>query len=116
MRVGIVSNISDDTPKIFLEPFPDAGVDTAGLNRRAGATITKNILKYDSEGNKTIEYLTRAPVIEFEDIPEKYLDAKGFYLCPVDYEIAPACAVKLRSLGAIVVADMGVKQSKCRKS
>lgn len=106
-RTGIVSNIGNDTPSPLLQPFFDAGVDTAGLNRREGASATKNILIYDDAGNKRIEYLTRAPVIEFTDIPDDYLNAKIFYLCPVDFEIGPECVAQIKRSGVTVAADLG---------
>lgn len=105
---GIVSNIDKDTPDNLIEPFRDALVDTSGLNMREGISTTKNQLIYDHEGNKEIKYLKRAPLIRYEDIPEKYFNTKYFYLCLVDYEVPLNTLEKIRDRGKYdIVCDLG---------
>ena len=105
---GIVSNISADTPEELLQPFYDAGIDTTGLNMRAGISTTKNLLIYDADGNKNIKYIEKAPLILIEDIPEKYFNAKVFYICPVDFEVPLETLKKIRSGGKYKIAcDLG---------
>jgi sugar/nucleoside kinase (ribokinase family) len=105
---GIVSNISVDTPKGLLQPFYDAGTDTSGLNMRTGISTTKNLLLYDENGNKTIKYLERAPLITIEDIPEKYFNSKVFYICPVDFEVPLETLRQIRDKGKYKIAcDLG---------
>ncbi|MHB8277119.1 MAG: carbohydrate kinase family protein [Candidatus Humimicrobiaceae bacterium] len=105
---GIVSNISADTPEELLQPFYDAGIDTTGLNMRAGISTTKNLLIYDADGNKTIKYIEKAPSILIEDIPEKYFNAKVFYICPVDFEVPLETIKRIRGAGKYKIAcDLG---------
>ena len=107
-KTGIVSNIGIDTSEELLQSFFDAGIDTSGLNMRAGISTTKNLLIYDADGNKTIKYIEKAPLILYEDIPEKYFNSKVFYLCPVDFEIPLETLKKIRSGGKYKIAcDLG---------
>lgn len=107
-KTGIVSNIGTDTPEELLQPFFDSGIDTSGLNMRPGISITKNLLVYDTEGNKTIKYIEKAPLILFDDIPEKYFNTKVFYLCPVDFEIPLETLKNIRKHGKYKIAtDLG---------
>ena len=107
-KTGIVSNIDKDTPPELLKPFYDAGVDTSGLNKRAGISTTKNLLIYDKNGNKTIKYIEKAPLILCEDIPKKYFNTKIFYLCPVDFEVPLESLKKIRISGEYKIAcDLG---------
>ena len=111
-KTGIVSNIGIDTPDILIKPFLDANVDILGLNKREGISTTKNLLIYDSNGNKNIKYLTRAPEILFTDIPKPYFNTKVFYLCPVDYEIPVNTIKKIAAYPNntdkfIISADLG---------
>ena len=107
-KTGIVSNISTDTPPELLKPFYDAGVDTSGLNKRIGISTTKNLLIYDEDGNKTIKYIEKAPLILYEDIPKKYFNTKVFNLCPVDFEVPLETLNKIRVVGKYKIAcDLG---------
>ena len=107
-KTGIVSNIGEDTPSDLLEPFYYTDIDTQGLNVKNGASITKDLLIYDKNGNKTIKYLIKAPKILLSDIPDKYFDTKIFYLCPVDYEIPANTVKKIREKGKYkIAADLG---------
>jgi len=107
-KTGIVSNLGKDTPPELIKPFHEAHVNTQGFNIREHTSTTKNLLVYDENGNKTIEYLTRAPEIIFNDIPEIYFNTKLFYLCPVDYEISAETIKEIKQKGDyITAADLG---------
>jgi sugar/nucleoside kinase (ribokinase family) len=107
-KTGIVSNLGKDTPPELIRPFYEANVDTQGFNIREHTSTTKNLLVYDDNGNKRIEYLTRAPEIICNDIPEIYFNTKLFYLCPVDYEISPETIKEIKKKGNyIIAADLG---------
>ncbi len=108
-RTGIVSNIDNQTPEFLVRPLKEAGVDLSGLNRRPGIFTTEDLLVYDDNGNKHIEYLKRAPVINVEDIPDSYLDAKIFHLCEVDFEVPLSTVkrIKQRCPSAKIAADLG---------
>ena len=111
-KTGIVSNIGVDTPDSLIKPILDANVDIQGLNKRKGASTTKNLLIYDENGNKNIKYLTRAPEILFSDIPKLYFNTKVFYFCPVDYEIPVSTIEEIKNTFQktykfMIAADLG---------
>lgn len=107
-KVGIVSNIGQNTPPELLKIFYDAKVDTIGLNMKENIFTTEDILIYDKKGNKEIKYIKKAPVILFNDIPKSYFDTKFIYLCPVDYEIPIETIEKIKTKGNFkVAADLG---------
>ncbi|MHB8280781.1 MAG: carbohydrate kinase family protein, partial [Candidatus Humimicrobiaceae bacterium] len=111
-KTGIVSNIGVDTPDSLIKPILDANVDVQGLNKREGISTTKDLLIYDENGNKNIQYLTRAPEVLFSDIPKPYFNTKIFYLCPVDYEIPINTVEKIANLRDkhfkfMIAADLG---------
>lgn len=107
-KTGIVSNIGKDTSLELLKPFYDAKVDMQGLNMREGISITKNLLLYDEEGNKTLKYLVKAPEILYKDIPEIYFNAKIFYFGAADYDISVDTAKNIKKRGTFkTAADLG---------
>ena len=108
-RAGLVTTIGKDTPVSLLKPFFRCGVNLAGLNVIDGAQETKDILYYKRDGTKTIEYLSRAPLIEFNYIPDEYLAAKSFLFCLVDYEVPIATLRQIRNTNAraMFAADLG---------
>ncbi|MHB8278535.1 MAG: carbohydrate kinase family protein, partial [Candidatus Humimicrobiaceae bacterium] len=111
-KTGIVSNIGVDTPDSLIKPILDANVDVQGLNKREGISNTKDLLIYDENGNKNIQYLTRAPEVLFSDIPKPYFNTKIFYLCPVDYEIPISTVEKIADIRGnphkfMIAADLG---------
>lgn len=108
-RTGIVSNIAQETPEFLIRPLSAAGVDLSGLNRRPGISTTEDVLEYDAEGNKRIQYLSRAPLIRPEDIPIPYLSAKVFHLCEVDFEVPleTVKTIKVKCPSAKIAADLG---------
>ena len=107
-KTGIVSNLGKETPPELIQPFYEAHVNTQGFNIREHTSTTKNLLVYDQDGNKIIEYITRAPEIIFNDIPELYFKTKLFYLCPVDYEISAETIKAIKKRGDYTIAaDLG---------
>lgn len=108
-RTGIVSNIGKETPEFLVKPLKEANVDLSGLNRRPGISTTEDLLVYDDNGDKHIEYLKRAPLIYLDDIPNSYLSARIFHLCEVDFEVplSTVRSIKEKCPTAKIAADLG---------
>lgn len=105
-RVGLCTKVGEDLPRAFLDIFRKAGVDLTGL-RIEGKRSTRNRLVYSSLESKYVEYLFKAPEIKYTDIPSRGKEAKLFYICPMDYEVAPEVAEVLVKLGKEVIVDLG---------
>lgn len=105
VEVGIVTKIGKDFPKDLLKVFNQLGIGQEGIVM--GKNSTNNELIYDKQGNKTVNFITKAEDIFFEDIPSTYLDAKIFYICPMDYEINIKTIKKTYDLGKIMAVDIG---------
>ncbi len=103
--VGIVTKIGPDFPEDLLEVYDRAGVDKEGIS--VGEASTNNELIYDSDGNKTLKFITRAEDIKYRDIPAEYHNAKIFYICPMDYEINMDTIEKISKLGKTMIVDLG---------
>ena len=97
LKVGLVSNIGKDMPEELLKVFKETGVDTEGI--RIGDNTTTNLLIYEKVGKKRLKFLKKADDISFNDIPEKYFNAKFFLICPIDYEVGENLIVKLHQKG-----------------
>lgn len=106
IKTGMVTKIGKDMPKDLLQPIYEAGVDTRGI-KVEGENTTLSILVYDEGGNKTILYPKKAPPISSQDIPGDYLDAKMFYICPMDYEVSMETIKALSKVGAMLAVDIG---------
>ncbi len=105
VKIGIVSKIGKDFPKGLLKIFNQLGINQEGIT--IGENSTDNELIYDKQGNKTVNFITKAEDIFFEDIPSAYLDAKILYICPMDYEIDIKAIKKIYDLGKIMAVDIG---------
>jgi len=105
VKTGIVSKIGKDFPKDLLKIFCQLGVDQEGII--IGKNSTNNELIYDKQGKKTLKFITKSEDIFFRDIPESYLDARIFYICPMDYEIDIKVIKKIYGLGKIMAVDIG---------
>lgn len=105
-KAGVVTRVGKDMPEELLRIFDDAGVDTAGIKVEGDAT-TSSILIYSASGEKRIEYPSKAPPLEFEDVPTDYLAAKVIYVCPMDYETSLQTLGRLRDLDCIMAVDLG---------
>lgn len=106
VKTGMVTKIGKDMPKDLLQPIYEVGVDTQGI-KVEGENSTFSLLIYDEAGNKTLLYPKKASPIFFEDIPEDYLDAKMFYICPMDYEVSVETIKALSRVGAMLAVDTG---------
>jgi sugar/nucleoside kinase (ribokinase family) len=105
VKTGIVSKIGKDFPKDLLKIFCQLGIDQEGII--IGENSTNDELIYDKQGNKTVNFISKAEDIFFENIPSAYLDAKIFYICPMDYEINMKAIKKIYDLGKIMAVDIG---------
>ena len=105
-NAGLVTNIGKDMPYYIIKPIIESGVDTSGINIKGENSRSTN-LKYDKNGNKKVSYDKLAPTIEFKDIPENYLDAKAFFICPMDFEVSMEAIFELRKLNKLMMTDLG---------
>lgn len=103
--VGIVTKIGKNFPQELLAVFKETGVNTEGI--KVCENSTNNELIYDNHGNKTLNFLSKAEKIGFEDIPENYRDAKLFLVSPMDYEITINTIKEIYKLGKIMAVDIG---------
>jgi len=103
--VGIVTKIGPDFPKDLLEAYSKVGVGKEGIS--IGEASTNNELIYDSDGNKTLKFITRAEDINYSDIPREYHSTKIFYICPMDHEINMDTIEKISKLGKTMIVDLG---------
>jgi len=104
--VGVVTRIGPDMPPELLLPFRDAGVDTQGIRRDAEYT-TASLLIYAPSGDKEIRYPHQAAPLRRDDIPADYLSARGFHVCPMDWDMPLEEIVRLRGLDVILSVDLG---------
>ena len=105
LKVGLVTKIGKDMPEELLKVFKEVGVDTQGM--RIGDNTTTNLLIYKKSGEKKLEFLKKADDISFDDIPENYLNAGFFLICPINYEIDRELIVKLSERQKIIT---GIKR------
>lgn len=100
--VGLVTYVGDDMEGLVNELDL---VDNQGFIPYNYSTT--NHLIYHEDGHKDVKFVKKAPTITFEDIPEVYLQAKMFYICPMEYEVDIECIKKLYAMGKTVVVDLG---------
>ncbi len=105
-KTGIITRIGTDFPKRLLRPFKEAKVDIAGITC-AGDVSTTNELVYAKNGSKVIRYIKKSPEIVFDDIPQSYLDASLFYVCPMDFDVSLDTLEELRTLSGGLAVDLG---------
>ena len=106
IKTGMVTKIGKDMPKDLLQPIYEVGVGTQGI-KVEGENSTFSLLIYDEVGNKTLLYPKKASPIFFGDIPEDYLNAKMFYICPMDYEVSVETIETLSKVEGMLAADLG---------
>ncbi len=102
LKVGVVTYYGNDMPEIIGE------LDI--LDRRnfiPYTHTTTNLLIYNEDGTKRVEYVCRIPVIQYEDICEDYLACRFFKICPMDYEVDLNLVKKLYADGKVVFIDLG---------
>ena len=68
---------------------------------------TENHLIYQEEEKNRVEYFKVAPVISYDVIPETYLEATTFFICPMDYEVDIEICRKLNAAGRRIIVDLG---------
>ena len=102
-KVGLVTYYGDDLNGGLIQQLDL--VDNDGFIKYDYST--QNYLVYRPDGSKYVKYVRRAPNITFKDIPEKYLKANTFYICPMDYEVEIELIKKLFRLGKTVIVDLG---------
>lgn len=102
IRVGVVTYYGNDMPDIIGE------LDI--LDKRNFLPYkhtTTNLLIYNDDGTKRVEYISRIPMIRYEDICEDYLKCRFFKICPMDYEVDLELVKKLYADGKVVFVDLG---------
>lgn len=102
MRVGIVTYYGGDMPEIISELDV---LDHGGM--LPYAYTTTNRLVYREDGTKYVQYLKSAPDIRFDDIPDEYLKADLFSVCPMNYEVELDMVERLCKLGKTIFVDLG---------
>lgn len=68
---------------------------------------TENHLIYQEEEKNRVEYFKVAPVISYDVIPQTYLEAGTFFICPMDYEVDVEICRKLNEAGKRIIVDLG---------
>ena len=104
IKTGLVTKIGKDWPDELLQVIKDAEVDIRGVE--VGDKSTRNLLIYDTSGNKKVRYLSKAPPIYALDVPEEYLKAKIIYICPMDHEVPLETVRELSNLGKTLAVDL----------
>jgi len=106
IRTCLVTAIGKDMPFYITNPIIKAGVDTRGICIK-GKDSRSTKLTYDNNGNKKVSYEKVAQNIVFEDIPEKYLEPRAFFICPMDFEVPLETISKLNNLNRLMMTDLG---------
>ncbi len=101
--VGIVTYCGEEMQKVIAREL--RLVDTTGCIPYL--YTTENHLIYQEEERNKVEYFKVAPVIHFDVIPEEYLGAAVFFICPMDFEVDVEICEKLRQAGKKVIVDLG---------
>ncbi|KXA95477.1 hypothetical protein AKJ36_00520 [candidate division MSBL1 archaeon SCGC-AAA259I07] len=95
---GVVSKIGKDFPEHFPPLFSKFGLNTEGLLITSHNT-TKFENTYSEDGEREQVCKEVSPPIKPEDIPQVYLDARGFYISPVMSELPPETVSKFSEEG-----------------
>lgn len=101
--VGLVTHYGRDMENGLIEQLDI--VDSTGFIKCEYSTT--NILVYEEDGCKHVEYVRKAPPIKFPDIPQEYLKSDCFYICPMDYEVGTEVIKQLYEMGKTVTVDLG---------
>jgi sugar/nucleoside kinase (ribokinase family) len=99
---GLVSFYGGDMPEQIRELEI---VDLSGLVPHAHSTT--NTLTYAADGTKTVTFEKKAPDLGLRHIPERFLEASIFHVCPMDYEVELDLVEELMRRGKTVVVDLG---------
>lgn len=102
-RVGMVTHYGPDLPadmKGELHLVDDKGMIPY-------LYTTEDHLIYRNEERNFVEYYKAAPVIQYDVIPEEYLKASTFFICPMDFDVNAEVCEYLHNKGKKVVVDLG---------
>lgn len=105
-EIGVVTRIGSDMPGHLLAPLHEVDVDTRGMVVE-GSESRHSLLIYDESGNKTMRYPKEGRPIEFDDIPEDYLEADIVYIAPEEGEIDSSVIERLSLLQNKLAVDLG---------
>ena len=103
MRPGIVSFCDKDFRGVVEEKL--ISVDLTGCLDYI--VTTEDHLIYLKKQRNRVEYFKKAPVIYSEVIPEDYLSAPAFFICPMDYEVSADLMTDLSEAGRRLYIDLG---------
>jgi len=104
-RVGMVTYYGNDFPKELDVIWQLRLVDKKGFIKYHYST--QNHLICRADGTRSVEYNKVAPVIEYRDLPESYLNAKLYYICPMNYEVSLDLCGQLKDDGKMLMVDLG---------
>ena len=105
-RVGLCTKVGADLPESFRHTLVQGNVNLEGM-KTAGDFTTANLLIYNYLEKKKVEYIHKAPSVEFRDIPEQYIEADVFYACPMDFEVPLSTIEELSRHGKKIFVDLG---------
>lgn len=106
-KVGVVAKVGVDFTEQFPPIYSKLGLDTEGiLVSGEYTTAFENI--YDEKGNRTQLCRHVAPKITPDDIPESYLEAKGFYVSPLADEVFPATMERIKGDNLVMIDPQGL--------
>jgi sugar/nucleoside kinase (ribokinase family) len=105
-RVGLCTKVGSDLPASFRQTLARGNVNLEGMKTVVDFT-TANLLIYNYLEKKKVEYIHQAPPIDFQDIPENYIEADLFYACPMDFEVALPTIEELSARGKKIFLDLG---------
>lgn len=103
MRVGIVTHCGEDMKDLLEKEL--RLVDKEGCI--SYLYTTENHLICNEHGENQVEYFKAAPMINFEKIPETYMDAKIYFICPMDFDVNVDICEKLKKRGKKIIVDLG---------
>jgi sugar/nucleoside kinase (ribokinase family) len=105
-RVGLCTKVGLDLPESFRHTLAQGNVNLEGM-KTVGEVTTANLLIYNYLEKKKVEYVHKAPSIEFRDIPKHYIEADLFYSCPMDFEVTFSTIEELSHRGKKIFLDLG---------
>lgn len=103
MHPGIVSYCDAEFRQVVEEQL--VSVDLEGC--LTDTVTTENHLIYLKKQRNRVEYFKKAPVIFREVIPEAYLNAPAYFICPMDYEVSLDLMTSLAGEGRRLYIDIG---------
>ncbi len=102
-NVGVVTHCGDEMQEVISKEL--RMVDLTGCVPYL--YTTENHLIYSDGEHNSVEYFKVAPVINFDVMPNDYLKASVFFICPMDFEVSIDIPKKLKQMGKCVIVDIG---------